>query len=84
MNAKGRLIIQDEDISVYDKEFLDHVPSGMRVGGHITVVNNLSGERRWKEWKWYQRDDGTMFNDKKYVIDMLSRYVRTLDERVTL
>ena len=72
------LIMQDEDISVYNEELLSCVPNKRKIGGYITVVNNHSGEKRWKEWKWYQYDDGTMFNDKDYVINMLSDFVRRL------
>lgn len=51
----------------------------MRIGGVITVVNNHNNESRHKEWKWYQyHDSGQMFNDKAYVIDMLSDFVRQL------
>lgn len=75
---KKYLIMQDEDISVYNEEFINYVPSGMRLGGHIIVVNNHNNEMRYKEWKWYQHEDGTMFNDKDYVIDMLSNFVRQL------
>lgn len=72
------LIMQDEDISVYNEDFLSCVPSSKGIGGVITVVNNHSNESRHKEWKWFRYEDGTMFNDKKYVIDMLSNYVRRL------
>ena len=78
MKYEECLIIQDEDISVYDKKFIDYIPNHMRLGGCITVVNNHNGKKRWKEWKWYQCEDGTMFNDKRYVIDMLSDFVRQL------
>lgn len=72
------LIMQDEDISVYNEDFINHVPNHIRLGGVITVVNNHNNEYRYKEWKWFQCDDGTMFNDKKHVIDMLSDFVRQL------
>lgn len=73
------LIMKDEDISVYNEDFLSYVPNRRTIGGVITVVNNHNNEKRHKEWKWYQyNDDGTMFNDKKYVIDMLSNFVRQL------
>ena len=72
------LIIQDEDISVYNEDFLSYVPSSKSIGGVITVVNNHSNESRHKEWKWFRCGDETMFNDRKYVIDMLSNYVRQL------
>ena len=73
------LIMQDEDISVYNENFLSYVPNSMRIGGVITVVNNHNNESRHKEWKWYQyHDNGQMFNDKAYVIDMLSDFVREL------
>ena len=69
---KKVLIMQDEDISVYNED--------NRLGGIITVVNNHNNESRYKEWRWYQYNDGTMFNDKKYVIDMLSNFVRQIEE----
>lgn len=72
------LIMQDEDISVYNEDFLSCVPNGMKIGGVITVVNNHNNESRHKEWKWFQYDNGQMFNDKSYVIDMLSDFVRQL------
>lgn len=72
------LIMQDDDISVYNEDFLSYAPDHKCIGGHITVVNNHNNEKRWKEWKWFQCDDGTMFNDKAYVIDMLSNCVRQL------
>lgn len=72
------LIMQDEDISVYNEDFLSYVPNSMRIGGVITVVNNHNNESRHKEWKWFQYDNGQMFNDKSYVIDMLSDFVRQL------
>lgn len=72
------LIMRDEDISVYNEDFLSYVPSSMRIGGIITVVNNHSNEIRYKEWKWLSNGNGQMFNDKDYVIDMLSDFVRRL------
>ncbi len=72
------LIMQDEDISVYNEDFLSCVPNSMKIGGVITVVNNHNNESRHKEWKWFQYDNGQMFNDKSYVIDMLSDFVRQL------
>lgn len=72
------LIMQDKDISIYNEDFISHVPSSMRIGGVITVVNNHNNESRYKEWKWFQCDDGTMFNDKNHVINMLSGFVRQL------
>lgn len=75
---KGCLIIQTEDISVYNDELFSRPPSSKKIGGFITVVNNHNSEERWKEWKWYQYEDGTMFNDKDYVIDMLSNFVGNL------
>ena len=72
------LIMEDEDISVYNEDFLTCIPNNMKIGGVITVVNNHNNESRHKEWKWFQRDDGQMFNDKAYVIDMLSDFVRWL------
>ena len=73
---KKVLIMQDEDISVYSEDFLSCVPNGRRIGGIITVVNNHNNKSLYKEWKWYQYSDGTVFNDKKYVIDMLSRKLK--------
>lgn len=75
---KKDLIMRDEDISVYNEDLIDHVPNDKRIGGYITVVNNRNNDKRWKEWKWYRCDDGTMFNDKDIVIDMLSDFVRQL------
>ena len=75
---KGRLIIQTEDVSVYNNELFTDPPNSMKIGGFITAVNNHNGEEHWKEWKWYQCDDGTMFNDKDYVIDMLANFVGNL------
>ena len=72
------LIMQDEDISIYNEDFLSYVPNSMKIGGVITVVNNHNNESRHKEWKWFQYDNGQMFNDKAYVIDMLSDFVRHL------
>ena len=72
------LIMQDEDISVYDEKFINYIPSNMRIGGVITVVNNYNNESRHKEWKWYKYEDGTVSNDRKYVIDMLMNFVRKL------
>lgn len=72
------LIMQDEDISVYNEDFLSYIPNSMRIGGVITVVNNHNNESRHKEWKWFRYDNGQMFNDKAYVIDMLSDFVREL------
>lgn len=72
------LIMQDKNLSVYNEDFLSYVPNSMKIGGVITVVNNHNNESRYKEWKWYQYEDGTIFNDKDYVIDMLSNFVRKL------
>lgn len=72
------LIMQNEDISVYNEDFLSCIPSDRKIGGVITVINNRNNESRHKEWKWYKYDDGTIFNDKKYVIDMLSNFVKRL------
>ena len=72
------LIMQDKDLSVYNEDFLFYVPNSMKIGGVITVVNNHNNESRYKEWKWYQYEDGTIFNDKDYVIDMLSNFVKKL------
>jgi hypothetical protein len=78
MQGKQYLIMQDEDISVYNEALIDYVPSNMKIGGYITAINNHNHESRWKEWKWYRHEDGTMFNDKDYVIDMLSNFVKRL------
>lgn len=72
------LIMKDEDISVYNEDFLTCIPNSMKIGGVITVVNNHNNESLYKEWKWFQHDNGQMFNDKAYVIDILSNYVRQL------
>ena len=74
----GHLIMQTDDVSVYDAETFIRTPSNMKIGGFITAVNNHNGEQRWKEWKWYQYEDGTMFNDKDHVIDMLTNFVGNL------
>lgn len=73
------LIFKDDDISVYEYKYIDYVPNNMRIGGIIYVVNNHNNEQRHKEWKWFKHEDGTMFNDKDYVIDMLYEYVRKLE-----
>lgn len=81
-NMKKRekvLIMQDEDISVYNEDFFYYVPDNMRLGGVITVVNNHNNKSRHKEWKWYRYEDGTMFNDKEYIIKMLSDFVREFE-----
>lgn len=46
-----------------------------RIKGKITVTNTDTGTSRWKEYKVF--DDGS--SDRKYVIDMLTRYVKELD-----
>lgn len=74
---KECLIIQTEDVTVYVDE-TSRVPSSKNIGGFVTAVNNHNGEERWKEWKWYKHDDGTMFNDRERVINMLSDFVRQL------
>lgn len=75
---KACLIIQTEDVTVYVDGSTSSVPNSMRIGGFVTVVNNHNGEERWKEWKWYQYEDGTMFNDREHVIDMLVNFVGNL------
>ena len=70
--------MQTEDVSIYNDELLNYTPSSLKIGGFISAINNHNGERRWKEWKWYQHEDGTMFNDKNYVIDMLANFVGKL------
>ena len=75
MNNKPReLIFKDDDITVYEEsETLNK-----RIGGYIYVINNHTREHRYKEWKWYKQKDGTVFNDREYVIYMLSSFVRRL------
>ena len=75
---KRYLIMQTEDVTIYNDELLSHAPNSMKIGGFITAVNNHNFEERWKEWKWYRYEDGTMFNDKEYVIDMLLNFVGNL------
>ena len=75
---KACLIMQTEDVTVYTDESTSSVPSSRKIGGFVTVVNNHNGEERWKEWKWYQYEDETMFNDREYVIDMLVNFVGNL------
>ena len=60
------------------KILLSYIPNNKSIGGIITVVNNHNNESCYKEWKWYRCPDGTMFNNKKHVIDMLSDCVRRL------
>ena len=62
--------------SVYEKT-TDITPSKPKIGigGYITVVDNNSGERRWKAWKWYQRNDDTYYNDRDDVIEILLRSI---------
>lgn len=43
------LIMQDEDISVYNEDFINYIPNHMRLGGVITVVNSHNNESRHKE-----------------------------------
>lgn len=45
------LIVQNEDISVYNEDFPSYIPNSMRIGGVVTVVNNHNNESRHKEWK---------------------------------
>lgn len=75
---KRYLILQTEDVTIYNDELLSHIPKSMKIGGFITAVNNHNFEERWKEWKWYLHEDGTMFNDKDHVIDMLLNFVGNL------
>ena len=75
---RGCLIMQTEDVSVYNDELFSCPPSSKKIGGFITAINNHNGEERWKEWKWYQHEDGAMFNDKDCVIDMLANFVGNL------
>ena len=78
MKYEKCLIMQDEDITIHEEKLINCVPNHMRLGGYITAINNHSLEKRWKEWKWYKHDDGTMFNDRERVINMLSDFVRRL------
>ena len=73
---KEDLIISDNNFSVYEKT-TDITPSEPKIGigGYITVVDNNSGERCWKEWKWHQRNDDTYYNDRDDVIEMLLRSI---------
>ena len=75
---KACLVMQTEDVSVYVDGLTSIVPNSMKIGGFVTVKNNHNGEERWKEWKWYQYEDGTMFNDRDRVIDMLVNFVGDL------
>ena len=74
---KECLIMQTEDVTVYVDE-TSRVPISKNIGGFVTVVNNHNSEECWKEWKWYRHEDGTMFNDRQYVIDMLVNFVSSL------
>ena len=78
MKYEKCLIMQDEDITVHEDKLINYAPNHMRLGGYITAINNHNLEKRWKEWKWHKHDDGTMFNDRNYVIDMVSNLVRRL------
>lgn len=75
---KACLIMQTEDVTVYVDGSTSSVPNSMKIGGFVTVVNNYNSEERWKEWKWYKHKDGTMFNDRDHVIDMLVNFVGNL------
>ena len=75
---KNYLIMATEDVSIYVDELAFRIPSSKKIGGFITVVNNHNGEERWKEWKWYRHEDGTMFNDMDYVVNMLVNTVGKL------
>ena len=70
------LIMQDEDISIYNEDFLSCIPSDKCIGGVITVIDNHNNEIRFKEWKWFKHEDGTMFNDKDYVINMCKQAIK--------
>ena len=80
-NSPKELIFQDDDISIYEKKFTRHVPTDRCIGGYIYVVNNHNNEQRWKDWKWYQYENGEMFNDREMVIDMLSGFVKELEDK---
>ena len=77
-NQPKKLIYKDDDISIYEKRFTNTIPNSRCIGGHIYIVNNHNNEQRWKEWKWYSYEDGTMFNDREYVIHMLTDIVSKL------
>ena len=80
-NPPKELIFQDDDISIYEKKFTRHIPTDRCIGGYIYVINNHNNKQRWKDWKWYQYEDGEMFNDREMVIDMLSGLVKELEDK---
>ena len=73
---KENSIMSNKIFSVYEKT-TDITPNKPKIGigGYITVVDNNSGERRWKAWKWYQRNDDTYYNDRDDVIEILLRSI---------
>lgn len=73
---KKVLIMQNEDISIYNEDFLSCIPNRKCIGGIITAVNNRNNESCFKEWKWFQHEDGTMFNDRDYVIDVCKTAIK--------
>lgn len=67
---KENLIMSTKNFSVYE-ELTNNVQSERKIGGYITVVDNNNNEKCWKEWKWFRINDGTYFNDRDDVIEML-------------
>ena len=74
----GELIFKDNDISVYEQRCIKCLPIQNCIGVYIYVINNYNNVMRWKEWKWYKYKDGTSFNDREYVIDMLLNFVKAI------
>ena len=81
----GRLIMQTENVSVYEEERCSNAPNIneqacgiIAIGGIIRVVNNHNNKMHWKEWKWFQAEDGTVFNNKDYVVNMLINLIENL------
>lgn len=74
------LIMQDDDVSVYEKKAYGVYPSNRRVGGTIEVINNRTNEMHWKEWRWYVTEDGRTFNNRQDVIEMLVFAVKQENE----
>lgn len=74
------LIMQNDDVSVYEKEVYGVHPYDRQVGGTIEVVNNHTNEMRWKEWRWYVTEDGQTFNNRQDVIEILVSTVRRENE----
>lgn len=72
----GELIFKDDDISVYEQKCIKCLPIQNCIGGYIYVINNRNNEMRWKEWRWYKHKNEIPFNDRVYVINMLSNFVK--------